>query len=246
MSERPGNKKIKEVRALCERTSARRRTGLFVVEGERGCGEIPASDIRGIFVSESYKRSHPGVKEDFLLDDREFARLSDTQHPQGILVTASQRSYRMSDIMGGELYLLLETIQDPGNLGTILRTAEAAGVTAVIMSRDCADIYSPKVVRATMGALFRVPFIYTEDLLEAVAALRQDGATIYAAHLDGTLLKDVSMSPRRAFIIGNEGSGLSDRLAGAADMMIKIPMKGRAESLNAAVSAALLSYWNTI
>ncbi len=246
MSERPGNKKIKEVRALCERTSARRKTGLFVVEGERGCREIPASDIREIYVSKGYKKDHPGINEDFLLDDKEFAKLSDTQHPQGILVTAAQRSYHLGDIMGGELYLLLETIQDPGNLGTIFRTAEAAGATAVIMSRDCADVYSPKVVRATMGALFRVPFIYTDDLRETVGALRQDGVTVYAAHLDGILLKDVSMSPRRAFIIGNEGSGLSDRMAEAADMMIKIPMKGRAESLNAAISAALLSYWNTI
>ncbi len=246
MSCHPGIKKIKEVRALCERTSARRKSGLFIVEGERGFSEIPEAEIRDIYVSGGYMKSHPGIKADYLLDDKEFAKLSDTQHPQGILATVQQRAYRMDEILGGDLYLILETIQDPGNLGTIMRTAEAAGVKAVIMSRDCADIYSPKVVRATMGALFRVPFIYTDDLKDTIEILKRDGVTVYAAHLKGTLLKEVDMRPRRGFIIGNEGRGLTEETAELADCMIKIPMKGRAESLNAAISAAILSYWNNI
>ncbi|MCR5747053.1 MAG: RNA methyltransferase [Lachnospiraceae bacterium] len=246
MSEHPGIKKIKEVRALCERASARRKSGLFIVEGERSFSEIPRSDIQDIYVSKTFKEKHPEIKEDYLLDDKEFTKLSDTQHPQGILATVKQRRCDINDLSGGELYLILETIQDPGNLGTIMRTAEAAGVKAVIMSRDCADIYSPKVVRATMGALFRVPFIYVDELSEAAAILKKDGITIYAAHLKGTHMKEVKMSERRAFIIGNEGKGLTEDTAKLADCMIKIPMKGKAESLNAAIAAAILSYWNTI
>ncbi len=246
MYDHPGIRKIREVRSLCDRASVRHKTGLFVTEGERLCSEVPSEDIKEIYISESYRAKHPDTKADYLLTDAEFAKLSDTKHPQGILITARQKTYRMEDILGGNLYLLLETIQDPGNLGTIIRTAEAAGVSAVIMSADCADIYSPKVTRATMGAVFRVPFIYTDDITSTVDALKKDGVTIYAGHLDGRLMGEVRPAERRAFLIGNEGAGLSEKTAASADEKIRIPMKGKAESLNAAVSAALLIYWGTI
>ena len=246
MYDHPGIKKIREVRSLCDRVSARRKSGLFVIEGERLCREALPEDICETYISESYKASHPKAKADYLLTDAEFAKLSDTKHPQGILITARQKRYRMEDLLGGELYLLLETIQDPGNLGTIMRTAEAAGVSAVMMSADCVDIYSPKVTRATMGAIFRVPFIYVEDIAGAAGRLREDGVTVYAGHLDGTPMDGIRPAERRAFMIGNEGAGLKEKTAAAADRRIRIPMKGATESLNAAVCAALFTYWGTI
>lgn len=242
MGETPGIKKIKEVRALCERSSARRRTGLFVTEGERIFREIPDGELVSVYISEGYRKTHPETEYDYVLKDSDFARLSDTKHPQGILAVVRQKQYHIGELLEGSLYIILETVQDPGNLGTIIRTAEAAGVSAVIMNRGCADIYSPKVVRSTMGSVFRVPFIYTEDLEETLLDMKRAGITLYAADLSGRDIGDTELSERRGFIIGNEGNGLTGETLQLADERVRIPMEGRVESLNAAVSAAILMY----
>lgn len=242
MEEMAGIKKIKEVRALCERSSARKKSGLFVAEGERLVAEIPASDIGAVYMSLSYREAHPGERCDHILKDADFARLADTMHPQGVLATVKQRKYTLPEVLGGNIYIILETIQDPGNLGTIIRTAEAAGVSAVIMNKGCADIYSPKVVRSTMGSIFRVPFIYTDDLAGTISEIKRDGVTVYAASLSGSDMYDVQLDKRRAFIIGNEGSGITEEIMEIADHRISIPMSGKVESLNAAVSAAVLIF----
>jgi TrmH family RNA methyltransferase len=139
--------------------------------------------------------------------------------------------------------VLLENLQDPGNLGTILRTGEGAGITGVIMSGGTVDIYNPKVIRATMGSIFRVPFIYVERLTDVFGQLGEKGIRIYAAHLDGKNYYDsFSFAGGTAFLIGNEGNGLERETADRADAYLKIPMEGRVESLNAAVAASLLMY----
>lgn len=242
MAENPGIKRIREVRALCERPSVRRRTGLFVVEGERIFGEIPPEEIAAVYMSAGYMRSHPGMRCDYVVNDGDFARLADTKHPQGILAVVRQREYAIADLPEGDIYIFLDTIQDPGNLGTIIRTAEAAGVTAVIMNKGCADVYSPKVVRSTMGSIFRVPFVYTEKLPEAVEIIKRAGVTVYAASLEGTSIFREDLAEKRAFIIGNEGNGISEEVLALADRAVYIPMAGQVESLNAAISAAILMY----
>lgn len=172
--------------------------------------------------------------------------MSDTQNPQGILGIVRQQEYSIEEMCRGKkapLLLILENIQDPGNLGTMMRTAEAAGVDGVIMSRDTVDIYNPKVVRSTMGAIFRLPFAYVESLDEVMEQCAQLGITTYAAHLGGKNNYDKeNYGGGCAFLIGNEGNGLTDKLAGQADILVKIPMAGKAESLNAAVAAAVLVY----
>ncbi|MCR5236548.1 MAG: RNA methyltransferase [Lachnospiraceae bacterium] len=242
MADTPGIKKIREVRALCERPSARRRTGLFVAEGERLVEEIPPESIETVYMSDSFMKSHSEMRCDFVMKDCDFVKLADTKHPQGILAVARQRTYSLKDMMGGDLYVILETIQDPGNLGTIIRTAEAAGVAGVIMNKGCADIYSPKVVRSTMGSIFRIPFLYTDDLQVALSELKREGVTVYAADLAGNSVDDEKIAARRAFIIGNEGNGITKKTIGLADRIVSIPMAGKVESLNAAVSAAILMY----
>ena len=246
MADYAGSKKIKEVRALLSRTSMRRKTGLFVIEGERICSEAPAEETEAVYVSETYLKEHPETHADYIIRDRDMGAIFDTQHPQGILSVVRQRQLRAEDLTGRDTYLLLETIQDPGNLGTIIRTAEAAGVDAVIMDRGCADIYSPKVARSTMGAIFRLPFAYTESIAEYAKILTDDGVTVYAAHLNGQDITGRSPAPRKAYMIGNEGNGLTDEAASAAREIIRIPMEGKTESLNAAVSAAILCYWGRI
>ena len=139
--------------------------------------------------------------------------------------------------------LILENIQDPGNLGTMLRTAEAAGMTGIIMSGDCTDIFSPKVVRASMGSIFRMPFVYCEDFIKALNKIKGKGITIYAAYLHGGVpYKGIEFDSNYAILIGNEGNGLTDSAVNAANKRVFIPMSGEIESLNAAVAAAILMY----
>ena len=141
------------------------------------------------------------------------------------------------------LLLIIENLQDPGNLGTIVRMAEGAGVTGIIMSSNTVDIYNPKTIRSTMGSLYRVPVIYVDDICEAADVCKSKGVTVYAAHLNGTdnYNKKDYTNPT-AFMIGNEGNGLTDKLADKADEYVRIPMQGEVESLNAAIACTILTY----
>ena len=171
--------------------------------------------------------------------------MSDTRTPQGILAVMKMPAYNIPDITSAKnpMVIVLENIQDPGNLGTIMRSAEGAGAAGVIMSRDTVDIYNPKTIRSTMGSLFRVPFIIADDICKTVCRLKDDGVKIYAARLDGSneYYRENYCGPC-AVLIGNEGNGLTDKLSSYADKYIRIPMEGRLESLNAAVSASVIMY----
>ena len=181
-----------------------------------------------------------------IVSEQVLRAMSDTQNPQGILGVVRQQEYSIEEMCRGKKaprLLILENIQDPGNLGTMMRTAEAAGVDGVVMSRDTVDIYNPKVVRSTMGAIFRLPFAYVDSLDEVMSQCKDLGITTYAAHLGGRNNYDQEdYTTGCAFLIGNEGNGLTDHLAEQADILVKIPMAGKAESLNAAVAAAVLVY----
>ncbi len=141
------------------------------------------------------------------------------------------------------LLILVENLQDPGNLGTILRMGEGAGVTGVVMSSNTVDIYNPKTIRSTMGSIFRVPFVYVQDFSDAVSQCQNSGIKVYAAHLDGknTYLGE-DYREGTAFLIGNEGNGLTDDITKQADTLIRIPMHGEVESLNAAIACTILTY----
>lgn len=125
-----------------------------------------------------------------VLADKVFQHVSDTKTPQGILCVVKQRKYEIEDLISKENphFIVLDNLQDPGNLGTIVRTAEGAGVTAVFMSNDCVDIYNPKTIRSTMGSIYRVPFVYVDDLLALLDKFQKKKVTTYAAHLKGKIL----------------------------------------------------------
>ena len=180
-----------------------------------------------------------------IVGDSVFKQISDTQTPQGIMAVIEMPHYELADLMDGDRthLLILESIQDPGNLGTMLRTGEGAGITGVIMNSQTVDLYNPKTVRSTMGSLYRMPYYISDDLEGTIHLLKEKGVKLYAAHLKGTLSYDEPEYTRACgFMIGNEGNGLSDQIADMADTYIKIPMEGRVESLNAAISATLLMY----
>lgn len=243
------NKRIKNVIALLEKNKARKEQDAFVIEGIKLFMEAPEDRILEVYVAESY--AGPTVKLDKIphevVKDDVFRKMTDTLTPQGILCVVKKEHYDQEAMIKASgkapLFLVLETLQDPGNLGTIMRTAEGAGVSGVIMSSDTVDIYNPKTVRSTMGSIFRVPFVYTDDLQGSINSLKKHGVRCFAAHLRGERsCYAFDYSEPSAFFIGNEGNGLSDATADLADTYIRIPMEGKLESLNAAVSAAVLMY----
>ena len=139
--------------------------------------------------------------------------------------------------------MILESIQDPGNLGTIIRTGEGAGISGVIVNKETVDLYNPKTIRGTMGSIYRIPVIVAQDLVSVVKELQQRGVEVFAAHLKGTKdMYDMDFRGGCAFLIGNEGNGLSDELSDVADTYLRIPMEGEVESLNAGIAASLLMY----
>lgn len=244
------NKQIKNLTQLIKKSKARREQRVFVVEGLKMYREVPKDRLVMTYVSESFygKEEHrkllKGVPVE-LVSDRVFAAVSDTQTPQGILCVVRQLEYDLEEMLTADapLLLVLENIQDPGNLGTIFRTAEGAGVQGIVMSADTVDIYNPKTIRSTMGALYRMPFLYTRDLGQAVGKLKEKGIRCYAAHLKGS--REYCLENYKegtAFLIGNEGNGLTRELSERADAYIKISMSGQVESLNAAVAAAVLMF----
>lgn len=237
------NRLVREVRELQKKRRARKEAGLFIAEGERLCREIPPEAIERIFITDTYQGALPEGGNDarlFRVPEKLMQEMSDTRTSQGILCEVR---IRPEQTLSGDFFLLLEDLQDPGNLGTIFRTAEAAGVSGIYMSRECVDIYSPKVVRSTMGALYRMPFRVVSDLRETARELRQQGVRVYAAHLKGTR-KHYEYDYRlpTAFMIGNEGNGLTEALAAEAGGFLRIPMKGQVESLNAAIAATVLMF----
>lgn len=248
------NEKIKHVTMIVNDAKARRKEGLFAVEGMRIAREIPRELLEECYVSEGFAAEHDlsdifGYDPDpVVVSSAVFNKISDTRSPQGILCVCRQIKDTADDFLArnahGDLKLLvLEKIQDPGNLGTMIRTAEGAGFDAVIADENTVDVYNPKVTRSTMGSLFRVPVLYTDDLAATVDSLKRSSVTVFAAHLNGSRsYRDADYGRRVAFLIGNEGSGLSDEITAKADELVAIPMHGRLESLNAAVAAALLMY----
>lgn len=244
------NKQVKFVNALIKKAKTRREEDLFVAEGVRMCGEIPRERIHTLYISESFWKTAEcaamtaGVRRVEVVSEEVFKALSDTQAPQGVLALVKQSHYTLDDVLKKPaLLMILETLQDPGNLGTIIRAGEGAGITGIIMDSHTADIYNPKVTRSTMGSILRVPFVYTEDLPQTLTELKKNGICLYAALLQGeNNYEHEDYNGNTGFLIGNEGNGLSDTVTGLADYFIKIPMAGRVESLNAAVAASILMF----
>ncbi len=254
------NDRVRRVVSLVEKSKARREEKAFVIEGMKMLREAPVLQVDEVFVTERFVDGASEGDKEILwrygaetVSEEVMKKMSDTQTPQGVLAVIRQYEYTMEEVLEGynqdsgenakALLLVLENIQDPGNLGTMLRSGEGAGVTGVIMSKGSADIYNPKVIRSTMGSIFRMPFIYVENMPEFVKDLRGKGIHTYAAHLKGEKNYDeFDYTEPTAFLIGNEGNGLTDDTANAAETYVLIPMKGGVESMNAATSSAILTF----
>ena len=247
------NPRVKNIVSLQKKGKERKQQGLFVIEGRKLFEEVlrdAKEAIHEVYVTEAYledecrKKALSGISYE-VVSDGVMKTMAETMEPQGILATVRIPQYDKKSLLAKEdaVWVALEDLRDPGNLGTVLRTAEAAGVTGVLLSGSSVDMYNPKVVRSTMGAIFRVPHFYADDFLEELEEMKRCGATLYAAHLLGTQYYDEpEYMGRSVILIGNEANGLSDEAAKKADCLVKIPMEGKAESLNAAVATSLFVY----
>lgn len=264
------SKKRKFIRELLIKHKTRSDSAVYVVEGPKMASEVPKDKVEEIFVTDGFLKSSSfgycrdiiNEKGSTLVSDSEMSYISDTVTPQGILMTVrmdllsdfgsfveAERHYARENALGKPLILILECVQDPGNLGTILRSAEASGVTGIVADSGCADRYSPKTIRSTMGAIFRIPYYRTTNLLKAVKDLSKGLDTeVGAIHIFASVPRkvksytDVDFTQGCAIMIGNESKGLSHEILELSGDRISIPMSGRAESLNVAVAASVIGF----
>ncbi|MBS6196481.1 MAG: RNA methyltransferase [Clostridiales bacterium] len=245
------NSQVKQIMLLNRKARERKKQDVFLVEGIKMFCEAPKDRLVKTYVSQSFleEKDHESLLEGIdweVVKDSVFCQMCDTLTPQGILAVVRQKHFSVEEIGKDDkqpLFLVLEDLQDPGNVGTIFRTGEGAGVTGIIMTKNCVDIYNPKTIRSTMGSIYRVPFVCVEELDGVLAWFREKGIVTYAAHLMGKHFYDQEdYRGGTAFFIGNEGNGLSEELSQKADCRIRIPMEGKLESLNAGVASAILMY----
>ena len=217
---------------------------MFLVEGRKMVTEALASDfpVETILCDAAQAATYASLLsqgEAALLPAHVLAAVCDTKTPQGIAAVV-----RMGAIAHlGKRLVALDGVQDPGNVGTILRTADCAGMEGLLLSEQCADIFSPKVLRATMGSIFRMPVEVTADLPGRLYALRGQGYSVLSSQLDGTpFYQRRGVGERYVLVVGNEGNGVSHQVQQLATHRLRLPMRGGAESLKAAVAAGIMMY----
>jgi TrmH family RNA methyltransferase len=242
------NKIIKHIKKLV-RSNYREKTGQFFCEGVRIAQEaikIGKELVKSLIVSRSFfdinSEKIRKLSEKFItyvIDDKIFSDMSTVKTPQGIIVLCTKKNEEL-DLFGREFVLILDGISNPGNMGTIIRTAEAAGVDAILTINNCVDIYNPKTVRSSMGSIFRMKIFETAN----VDTLENLGFRIITTSLhDSKPIQDVDFSGKIAIVVGSEATGISDKIAEISDEKIRIPMHGNVESLNAAQAAAVVMYF---
>lgn len=234
------NPKVAAWKALKDR-KGRRESGCFLVEGRKMVEEALASafDVETVLVQEGMELPDGLTMPVYELPAHVLAAVCNTKTPQGI--AAVVRMKEQSAL--GKHIVVLDGVQDPGNVGTIIRTADAAGLDGVLLSTQCADVFSPKVLRATMGSIFRMNLRTTDDLPGELTKLREKGYSILSSQLDGTpFYEREKVAEQFALVIGNEGNGVSEQVQQTATHRVRLPMRGGAESLNAAIAAAIMMY----
>jgi TrmH family RNA methyltransferase len=255
----PQNQYIKQMRSLYIR-KGRDKTGLMPVEGSRFAVEALAAAEQGrtsietVFFETGFDESNPHDRD--LVEAMErvagrvfrcspsiFKTLINTETPQGIVAAVRRPLFPRVLPRGQALYLVVDRVQDPGNLGTMIRTAAAAQVDRVLCIKGTVDPFNPKVLRATMGAIFRVPIDFYANPIELIGELRRQECRLIAADVGGQRFHfDVAYTGPTAIIVGNEGQGIDPELLAAADVKVRIPLAPDVESLNAAVACGILLY----
>lgn len=249
------NEKIKNAAKLCADSSYRKKTGLFFLEGLRLCCDAAENGIcpEEVFVTESAMEKYSSQleallssgKECYVITDEIAMKLSDTKNTQGVFCVCKtlDKFFNIDKINYNGIYIAMENVQTPGNLGAAARTAEALGLDGMIISGGC-DVYNPKALRAAMGSLLRLDVFSVNDLPGFIKQCNENGMNTYAAVPDAGALPVTDMDKSKGIIciVGNEGNGISEEAIASCKSKITIPMKGRAESLNAAAAACMIMW----
>ena len=236
------NPRVALWRSLKDR-KGRKETGLFLVEGRKMTEEALASSfmVEAVLVDEERigEFTLPDTVPVYALPPHVLAGVCDTKTPQGIAAVLRMQTA----LPDGRKLVAMDGVQDPGNVGTIIRTADCAGMDGIILSEQCADIFSPKVLRATMGSIFRMPMLVTNDLPGVLTGLIGNGYSVISSQLDGEpFYQRSNVGNKYCLIIGNEGNGVSEPVKALATHRVRLPMRGGAESLNAAIAAGIMMY----
>ena len=245
------NTVIKEIQLIQKKKKERNSKKVFIVEGLRSVKEIPDNwNIHKYVVAKSFI---PEINKIIInkgihiieVSDDVFESISDTKTPQGILAVVSQLDYELEDIIRKDrsFFLIADQVSDPGNLGTLIRTAHASDADGIFLSKGCVDLYNPKTIRATMGSIFHIPIIIDMEMAEIINCLRDVNTNIYATALEESkIIYDYDYTEKTAIVIGNEANGIGDITRNMISHFIKIPMPGGAESLNASIAAGICMF----
>lgn len=252
--ESSSNKIIKEIRSLNKKKNRIKR-GLYFIEGIRIVEDAIKSeeDIEYVLYSDKLFDVQMGKElldfidgkyKTYKVNESLFNDVSDTETPQGILAVIKMKNYSIEDIFTEkDFIIILDRLQDPGNMGTIIRSADALGATGIIISKGSVDVYNQKVLRSTMGSLFHIPIIHVEDIKETILKLKEKDIKIFATTLnESKYCYDVDFKKNIAVIIGNEGNGVGSDIYNLSDENIIIPMIGNSESLNVAMASSIIMY----
>ncbi|MDU5106251.1 RNA methyltransferase [Clostridium sp.] len=244
------NNLFKNIKKLKERRF-RDKEGLFILEGFRLIEEaIKANmEIENIIISKDYEQKFQEFllnnidlnKKTFFLANNLFMQLSSTENPQGIIAVVKKKNNQKT--LKGDFYLICDKVQDPGNLGTIIRTAHAAGVNGIILTKGTVDIYNDKTIRSTMGSIFYIPIFYDDENYSIIRSLKEDGFSLVATSLaESKNFFEEDLNGKTILAVGNEGNGISNELFELADKKVKIPMPGGAESLNVSIATSIILF----
>lgn len=239
------NDRIKFLKTLKSK-KGRTEKGLYLIEGKRAVLDAIEHGVKfkSVLIEEGFTFDFSCQCEIIEVSRRVIEALSDTLSPEGIIAEAyiPDLTFDINKIRG--LVVFLDRLQDAGNLGTIIRTADALGAGVVVLSKDCVELFNPKTVRATMSSIFNISIMLASDSIDTLQKIKDSGYTVYSAALDGedfNSVKDID-SEKSCIIIGNEGNGICDEILSFSDKIITLPMRGGAESLNAAIAAGILIY----
>lgn len=256
MIQDPSQAEIKGVAKLTKK-EARSETGLFLLEGPQGLKEALERPklIEKLFATESFEEKYSELVQRArdarvrvnIVSDGVLKDLSDTTTPQGVVAVCQQFHVSLEDVLASKpkLVAFLAQIRDPGNAGTVLRAADAAGADAVVFSKGSVDIYNPKVVRSTTGSMFHLPFVIDADIPTTLEKFRHAGLNVLAADVAGDSLASIEQSELAKptlWLFGNEAWGLEPEVSALADKLIQVPIFGAAESLNLATAASVCMY----
>ncbi|MGU8378554.1 TrmH family RNA methyltransferase [Clostridium perfringens] len=245
--ESKNNNLFKEIKKLKEKKH-RIKSNKYLIEGLRFVEEAIKSkvSIDSIIFTESFKEKNPElflkINENIKLiqmNEALLKQLCSTENPQGIVGVINMQN---KELKSGELVVLVDKVQDPGNMGTIIRTAHAAGAAGIVMTKGAVDIYNDKTLRSTMGSIFYIPIV-EDDSLDFVKSLKKEGYKLVVSSLQGkNNFFEENLQGKVMIAVGNEGNGVSDKVYDIADIKVKIPMPGEAESLNVAVATSIMIY----